>query len=373
MILSRRLNLSLKKNYLLLGPRRVGKTTFLHSHYPKCETVDLLKRDVFFEFRTAPQLLRERYAKGKGTIIIDEVQLIPDLLYEVHWLIENTNRRFVLCGSSARKLRRAGITNLAGRLSSIYLVPLTFEELPEFDLHKRLQYGCLPPIVFSDDPAGDLKDYCGEYLKEEIQSEGYVRNLQSFARFLESASIANAEIISYTSQARDCGVASKTIKEYYQILIDTLLGYTLEAFTRTRKRRTITAPKFYFFDCAIPNTILGRILSPKTPEFGKAFEHYMILETIAAMCYDELISKLNYWRSSSGFEVDLLIDEQTAIEFKTGRVHIQDSKGLLALKDELPLKNMWIVSLENKSRHFENGVEVIHWKEYLLRLKQLGN
>ena len=372
MILARRLNLSPKKNHLLLGPRRVGKTTFLRSKFQNCETVDLLKRDTFFEYRTAPHLLRERYSQGKGTIIIDEIQLIPDLLYEVHWLIENTRRRFVLCGSSARKLRRTGVTNLAGRLSSSYMVPLTFEELPKFDLKKRLQFGSLPPIVFSDDPAGDLKDYCGEYLKEEIQSEGYVRNLPSFARFLESAAIANSEIISYTSQARDCGVAAKTIKDYYQILIDTLLGYILEAFTRSHKRRAITAPKFYFFNCAIPNTILGRILSPKTPEFGKSFEHYLILETIAAMRYDGRITKLNYWRSTSGFEVDLLIDEHTAVEFKAGRVHTHDSKALLALADELPLKNLWIVSLEDSPRRFENGVEVVPWKEYLLRLKQLG-
>ena len=372
-ILKRSLKLQTRKNYLLLGPRRVGKTTYLRTHFPNCETIDLLKRDVFFEYRTSPHLLRERYLEGEGTIIIDEIQLIPDLLYEVHWMIENTGRNFILSGSSARKLRRTGVTNLAGRLASVHMVPLTHAEIPDFDLHRQLQFGSLPPILFSENPAEDLKNYCGEYLKEEIQSEGIVRNLPSFTRFLESAALSNAEMISYTSQARDCGVAAKTIKAYYQILVDTLLGYMLEAFTKTKKRRAITTPKFYFFDCALPNTILERTLSPKTPEFGKAFEHYLLLETIAAMRYGKRISKLQYWRSASGFEVDLIINEHTAVEFKTGSIHIQDTKSLLALDEEIPLKNKWIVGLENKTRTLENGVVVLPWQEFLNRLQQIDS
>jgi len=370
-MLERSLKLHQGKNYLLLGPRRVGKTTYLRTHFADCETIDLLKRDVFFEYRTSPHLLRERYADGEGTIVIDEIQLIPDLLYEIHWMIENTNRTFVLSGSSARKLRRTGVTNLAGRLASVHMVPLTHAEIPDFDLHRQLQFGSLPPILFSDNPTDDLKNYCGEYLKEEIQSEGIVRNLPSFTRFLESAALANTEMISYTSQARDCGVAAKTIKAYYQIIIDTLLGYMLEAFTKTQKRRAITAPKFYFFDCALPNTILERTLSPKTPEFGKAFEHFLILETIAAMHYGSRISKLHYWRSASGFEVDLIINEHTAVEFKTGSIHIQDTRPLMTLNEEIPLKNKWIVGLESKTRSLENGVLVLPWQEFLSRLNQI--
>lgn len=368
MVLDRRLKLNPRKSHLLLGPRRVGKSTYLKHSFPNAEVVDLLKTDVYFDYRSHPALLRQRYSKGDSLVIIDEVQRIPDLLHEVHWLIENSKTRFILSGSSARKLRREGVTNLAGRLSSARMFPLTYAEIPKFHLEERLQFGCLPPMVLSEDPREDLKDYCGEYLREEIQAEGLVRRMDSFSRFLELSALSNAQMVSYASIARDCGVAPKTARDYFQILEDTLLGYFLDPWTRTRKRRAILTRKFYFFDCGIPNTLLGRKLSPKTPEFGHAFEQMMVLEAIAAQSYDGKIEGLNFWKSASGYEVDLLIDGHTAVEFKTGRISSADAKGLLALEEEHPLKNKWIVGLETKPRSLDHGVEVLPWKVFLEKL-----
>jgi predicted AAA+ superfamily ATPase len=331
--------------------------------------IDLLMSDVFFEYRSRPALLRERHQLTQGTIVIDEIQRVPELSSEVHWLIENTGLRFILSGSSARRLRREGVTNLAGRLRSQRILPLTWSECAQHTtLETILQHGSLPPIVFSSEPALDLRDYCGEYLKEEVQSEGLVRNLPSFTRFLEAAAFSNAELLSYAAVARDCGVSSKTVAEYYQILEDTLLGYTLDPFTKTRKRRAIQTKKFYYFDCGLTNTLLGRTIAPKTPEFGKSFEHFLVLETLAAMHYERIIERLHFWRSSNGQEVDLLINEETAVEFKSGQVHLPDCAGLLALSEELPLKHKWIVSRELEPRRLTNGIEVIPWQEYLRRI-----
>jgi predicted AAA+ superfamily ATPase len=369
MLLKRRTKLNPQKNYLLLGPRRVGKSTFLKSDRSEAQYIDLLMSDVYFEYRSRPALLRERFQSSSGTIIIDEIQRIPELSHEVHWLIENTNLRFVLSGSSARKLRKEGVTNLAGRLRTERMFPLTWQECPsDITLMQLLQYGALPPIVFSDEPSTDLKDYCGEYLREEVQSEGMVRNLQSFTKFLELAAFSNAELVSYTATARDCGVSAKTVAEYYQILEDTLLGYFLEPFTKTKKRRPIQTKKFYYFDCGVTNTLLDRILSEKTPDFGKSFEQFLVLETLAAASYDKNISKVNFWRSSNGQEVDLLLNENTAIEFKARAAHMTDASGILALEEDIPLKNKWIVTTEAYPRQLSNGVEVLPWQEYLKRL-----
>jgi predicted AAA+ superfamily ATPase len=372
MVFERRLALAPRRSHLLLGPRRVGKSTWLRTAFPEAEYIDLLKSDVYFEYRMRPALLRERFARNAGTVVIDEVQRIPDLLSEAHWLLENSSVQLVLCGSSARKLRRHGVTNLAGRLKSSWLLPLTVAEMPEFDLDTRLQFGCLPPIVLSDTPRDDLRDYCGEYLREEVQSEGLVRNIPSFSRFLEMAALGNAELISYASIARDCGVSPKTVAAYFQILEDTLLGFSLAPFTRSRKRRPILTSKFYFFDCGIPNSLLGRHVMPRTPEYGKSFEQFLVLETFAAMQYERRIEHLAFWRSASGYEVDLVIDGHTAVEFKSGPVHSPDCAGLLALAEEVKLKNMWIVSTESHARTLANNVEILPWRTYIERLSRLS-
>lgn len=325
-MLKRSLELDLKKNHLLLGPRRVGKSTLIRGLEIHYELIDLLKTDVFFDYRSRPALLREQFGNTGKLIVIDEVQKVPELLSEVHWLIENTGNTFLLTGSSARKLRRSGATNLAGRLKTVHLHPLTFAEIPGFDLLERLQFGGLPPMVLGSDPWDELKDYCGEYLKEEVLAEGLVRNIPAFSRFLELAALSNGEQLSYATIARDTGVSAKTVAEYFQILVDTLLGHLLEPFTRTVKRRSVMTPKFYYFDTGVANILLRRRLSEKTAEFGKAFEHFLVLETLAAQSYGKGIDRVNYWRSSSGLEVDLLINEDTAVEFKSGSIHLRTPK-----------------------------------------------
>lgn len=207
------------------------------------------------------------------------------------------------------------------------------------------------------------------YLKEEVQAEGLVRSLPSFSRFLEVAALSNAELVAYATVARECGIAAKTARDYFEILVDTLIGHFLEPWTRTKKRRAILTPKFYFFDCGIPNFLLQRVLSKKTPEFGKSFEQLMVLEAIAARDYERRFEKLHYWRSASGYEVDLLIDDHTAVEFKTGRVSGADARGLQALSEEMKLKNRWIVSLESKPRLMDDGILVLSWRDFAMRLQ----
>jgi len=370
-MLKRRLELDSQKNYLLLGPRRVGKSTLIKSLNKDYELIDLLKTDVFFEYRSRPALLREQFSRSSKLIVIDEVQKVPDLLSEVHWLIENTSNRFLLTGSSARKLRRSGATNLAGRLKTVHLHPLTFAEIPGFELLQRLQYGGLPPMVLGSEPWDELKNYAGEYLKEEVLAEGLVRNIPAFSRFLELAALSNGEQLSYATTARDTGVSAKTVAEYFQILVDTLLGHFLEPYTRTIKRRSVMTPKFYYFDTGVANVLLRRRLSDKTAEFGKAFEHFLVLETLAAQSYTKGIETVRYWRSSSGLEVDLLLNEDTAVEFKSGSIHVADTKGLQALAEELPLKHRWVVGRETRPRLLENGVEVLPWQDYLQRIGEL--
>jgi predicted AAA+ superfamily ATPase len=205
-----------------------------------------------------------------------------------------------LPGSSARKLRRSGVTNLAGRLRSHFLCPLTFSEIDDFDLLKYLQFGGLPPIWRDEDPALALRDYCGEYLKEEIQAEGITRNLAGFTRFLEISAAQNGQLVNFTSIGRDSGVSAKTVHEYYQVLVDTLMGFLLEPWIWTKKRRAIRTPKFYWFDCGIPHSHINRTLSAKTPEFGQSFEHFIVPETMAALRYERKFSKIHYWRSAAG-------------------------------------------------------------------------
>ena len=371
-MLKREIELNESKNYIILGPRRTGKSTFLREEVKTQYYIDLLKNDVYFDYQSNPSLLRERFGHLEGTVVIDEIQRLPELVSEVHWLIENSRLRFILSGSSARKLRAQGIGNLAGRLRTQRFMPLTWRECRSiFTLDERLQYGMLPPILYSDEPKFDLKDYCGEYLREEVQAEGLVRNLPGFTRFLEAAALSNAEQLSYSTVARDCGVSAKTAAEYYKILEDTLLGHFLEPYTKSIKRRALKSRKFYYFDCGVTNTLLGRTISPKTPEYGKSFEQFLFLETLAAQYYFRNIDTLHFWHSANGQEVDLIINEHIAVEFKSGKVHPADAKGIAALEEEMPLDAKWIVCREDVPRRTYKGIEVLPWKEYLERLRHV--
>jgi predicted AAA+ superfamily ATPase len=301
-------------------------------------------------------------------VVIDEIQRIPGLLNEVHRLIEERGIRFLLTGSSARKLRRGGVNLLGGRARTRHLHPLTYRELKGgFDLNRVIESGLLPSIYFSDNPGADLKAYAGTYLQQEIVAEGAARNIPAFSRFLGVAAFCNATIVNFTNVANDAQVARTTVYEYFGILKDTFLLHELPAWRQSKKRKPIASSKYYFFDVGILATLQGREFRPRTPEFGEAFETYLMHELI---CYRDYVSEepLSYWRSTSGFEVDFIIGDHTAIEVKAKQnLSPVDLKSLNALSEEKKLKRYLCVSMEPRRRRI-GAVIVLPYKEFLEEL-----
>lgn len=353
----------------LWGARQVGKSTLIKKLYPDAKIYDLLKSDEYTRLLRRPQLLREELLSfGQETlVVIDEIQKIPQLLDEVHWLIVNCGIRFVLCGSSARKLKRIGTNLLGGRAMSVKLYPFVSAEIPDFDIIRAINHGMLPRHYLAINPQKRLEAYIGTYLKEEIQDEAVVRQLASFNRFLDIAAQCNGEIINYSNIAQDCGVSAVTVKEYFTILQQTLIGYMIPAFTRSKKRRAITAPRFYYFDVGVANHLLHRFnMQPGSVDFGHAFEHFLIQELVAYLGYSESNEQLSYWRTASGYEVDAVIgDGRVAIEFKsTDEVQSKHTKGLKAFAEEYANARLIVVSMDCNSRML-NGVEVLPAMEFL--------
>ena len=310
----------------LWGARQTGKSTLLMQRFPEAKYYDLLESDLYERFRRQPSLLRNelKMIDSDTLVIIDEIQKIPELLDEVHWLMSRRNMRFILSGSSARKLRRCGANLLGGRAIRQQLFPFVSAEIPDFSLSRAINNGMLPRHYLIDNPAKRLQSYVGDYLREEIKEEALTRNITSFTRFLEIAAINDGEILNYNNIAADCGVSAPTIKEYFSILEETLLGYQLPAYTKTIKRRVIQAPKFYLFDIGIVNYLTHRRnLLPGSIDYGHALEHLMLQETIAYLSYSESDLQAAYWRTASGFEVDIIIFEpyshnvKCAIEVKS--------------------------------------------------------
>ena len=353
----------------LWGARQVGKSTLVKSVYPNAKIYDLLKSDEYTRLLRRPQLLREELLSfGEETlVVIDEIQKIPQLLDEVHWLIVNRGIRFILCGSSARKLKRIGTNLLGGRAMSVKLYPLVSAEIPDFDLVRGINHGMLPRHYLAANPKKRLEAYIGTYLKEEIQDEAVVRQLAAFNRFLDVAAQSNGEIINYKNIAQDCGVSAVTVKEYFAILQQTLIGYMLPAFTDSKKRRAITAPKFYYFDVGVANHLLHRSnLQQGSVDFGHAFEHLMIQELIAYLSYSESDKALSYWRTANGYEVDAVIGNGlVAIEFKSSEeVQSKHTKGLKAFAEEYADARLIVVSMDINPR-ISNGVEILPAMDFL--------
>ena len=364
-MLERILNLeeAREDSLFLWGSRQTGKSTLLKMLFPKAIVYDLLRSDLRMSLQLHPSRLRqecEMLSDGE-LVIIDEVQMVPALLNEVHWLIENKGLRFILSGSSARKLRRSGANLLGGRALSQTLFPLVSAEIPDFNLNRALNHGMLPRHYLLENPAMRLKAYIGDYLQQEIAEEAIVRRLDAFTRFLQVAALSNSEIVNYTNIAQDCGVSSKTVKEYFTILEDTLLGFFLPSFTRVVKRRVIQSPKFYYFDVAIANHLLHRYpLQPGTDTYGHALEHLVIQELRAFLAYRCPFKRLSYWHTlDNKYEVDAIIgDAEVAIEVKsTVSVSSHDTKGLKAFGEEYPVAKRIIVCLEETPR-LVNGIEV---------------
>jgi len=356
----------------LWGARQTGKSTLLKVLFPDVRRYDLLNSEEFERFFRNPELLREelKNVDSNSLVIIDEVQKIPQLLDEVHWLISNRNIRFILCGSSARKLLRCGANLLGGRALRTVMYPLVSAEIPEFDLLKAVRNGMLPRHYTAQNPQRRLQAYVGDYLNEEIRAEALSRNLLSFTRFMEVAAQSNGEMIVYKNIAQDCGVSANTVKEYFQILEQTMIGYSISGFTATTKRRAITAPKFYYFDVGIANYLLKRSnIVQGTDDFGRAFEHLMMQEIIAYLGYHYSDEKLTYWRTSGGYEVDCIIGNgRVAIEFKScDEIKSRHTKGLKAFQEEYPNARLIVVSMDKYKREM-NDVEIFPATEFLSEL-----
>ncbi len=343
----------------LFGARQTGKTSLLRERFPKCIYYDLLEFDTMMRFRQRPSLLRDLLmdVPNERLVVIDEIQQVPELLNEIHLLISRKQLRFILCGSSARKLRRNSVNTLGGRALPTYLYPLVSAEIPDFNLIRAVNNGMMPAIYPLENPRRQIQAYVDVYLKEEIMAEALVRNLMGFSNFLRAAAITNGEIVNYQNIAQDCGVGAKTVKEYFSILTDTLIGYMIPAYTRTNKRSVVQAPRFYFFDVSIPNFMLNRSeLLPGSPEFGHAFEHFFIQELVAYLGYHNSIEPLSYWRTYTGLEVDAVIGEaRVAIEFKSvTEVRTSHLKNLKRFAEDFPNARLVIVTLDKLSRKMGN-------------------
>ena len=357
----------------LWGSRQTGKSTLLKMLFPKAVVYDLLKSDVRMALQMRPALLREECElldEGE-LVIIDEVQKVPALLDEVHWLIENKGLKFILSGSSARKLRRSGVNLLGGRALRKTLFPLVSAEIPDFDIERALNHGMLPHHYLMDNPTMRIQSYIGDYLQQEIVEEAIVRRLDSFTRFLQVAALSSSEIVNYTNIARDCGISSKTVKEYFSILEETMLGFYLPSYTKVIKRRVIQSPKFYYFDVAIPNHLLHRVpLQQGTDIYGHALEHLVIQELRAYLSYRHPDKTLSYWHTlDNKYEVDAVIGQaNVAIEVKSSKnISPKDTKGLKAFGEEYPDAKLYLLSMEERPRKL-NNIEVWPVEQFLKRL-----
>ncbi len=361
------------KSAFLFGPRLTGKTYLLKHTFPDAKYYDLLRSDTFLRLSIRPSVFREELeALEEGsTVIVDEIQKLPVLLDEIHLLIEERGLRFLMTGSSARKLRRGGVNLLGGRARMLRLHPLVSSEIGDFDLLKALTIGTLPSIYDSSEAWEDLKAYCGVYLQEEIAAEGAARKLDAFARFLHSAALFSGEQVNYEAWGSDALVPSRTVREYFYMLSDTLLGEMLEPWRKGKKRKPAASGKFYFFDIGVRNALAGiRTLSPGTAEFGKALEHLIYNELRAWLDYSRDDRALSFWRTTDGKEVDFMVGDDLAIEVKSAEFpDHRDLKGLIALAEEGSFRHRILVCQSPAPRMVE-GIEIWPIKEFLIRLWQ---
>ena len=364
------LNLPAGKSAFLWGPRKVGKTYWISHMLKKATVIDLLKTDTLAEYISRPALLRERYQNHKGLIVIDEVQKVPQLLDEVHWLIENKKLSFLLTGSSARKLRRGHANLLGGRAWRKTMSPLSYLEVTDFNLERIMISGLLPPHYLSANPIEELRAYVADYLKEEIISEALTQNIPAFSEFLRVAAITSSELINYVNIARETGVSHKVIRTYFDILEDTYLGFRIPPWKKSKNRRMIITEKFYLFDVGVANYLCRRQPRLGSPEFGKAFEHYILMEIKAYQAYRNPDMPITFWRTSTGREVDFILGEkELAVEIKgSSRAHEGDIRSLRALIEDGPVKKSCLVCLEKQPRILADNIQVLPWQMFIEQL-----
>jgi predicted AAA+ superfamily ATPase len=365
-----------QRSAFLFGPRQTGKSSYVREQLSSltAASYNLLDAGLRLRLLADPTLMRQEIEARQlrdCVVFIDEIQKCPELLDEVQLLIEERGMRFLLSASSARKLKRAGTNLLGGRARTKYLHPFVYPEVSgdEDLLDRVMTRGLLPPHYLSQAPDEDLRSYVDTYLSEEIAAEGQARNLPAFARFLQTAATLNAKMVNYTNVANDAQVPRQTVRLWFQILIDTMLGYELPSYTSTVKRKSVQTAKFYFFDTGIVRT-LRRLSSirPESADFGEFFEQYIFMELNAWIDYRKPEERLSYWRSLSGYEVDFLIGNTVAIEVEsTTFAQERHLSGLRALRDDGIFKRFIIVSRDERPRKLD-GIEILPWREFLDQL-----
>ncbi len=363
-----------QETFFLWGPRQTGKSTLLKRTFPEAYRIDLLQPGVYRRYLQKPQLIiEETRLKGYRFMVIDEIQKVPELLDAVHWLHEEMGVNFALCASSARKVKKGKANLLGGRGVKYELFGFSGKELGDaFDLERMLNHGSIPRIYLSNSPKRLLNTYVSQYLKEEIAAEGLVRRLPAFFEFLNAAALSDCEVVNYTTIARDTGVSSQTVRGYFEILVDTLLGYFLHVYRRRPKRRIVQSPKFYFFDVGIVNFLTKRgDIQYGSELFGKAFENWVFHELCTYSSYTESYAHMSYWRLAGGTEVDFIINYiDCAIEAKAS-VKIVDRhlKGLRELvRDHPETRKRIVVSLDERDRKTNDGIEILHYITFLHHL-----
>ncbi len=360
------------KSVLFLGPRRLGKTLYINEELKPDRIYNLLLSREFSRLSANPSLISEELSAQDKLVVVDEIQKLPSLMDEIHNLIETTSARFLLTGSSARKLRRSHTSLMGGRARVSYLLPFTWFELNSsgrFNFDAYLNYGGLPPVYLSADPVSELEDYIGVYLKEEILAEAIVRKIENFSRFLKVAALSNSELINFSQIARDAQVPQRTVVEYFNILADTMTGDMVEPFKSEKSRKTYSISKFYFFDLGVSNTLAGTgKINKNTFYYGKAFEHFIYLELKAYKIYSGKKESIQFWRDYNGNEVDFVIGGEIAIEAKSSEnINSGHLKGLKIFSRNNKVKRRIIVSMD-RTKRLVSGIEIIPVLNFLENL-----
>lgn len=379
MEVSRTLDLGLENSQscFLWGPRKTGKSHYLKKRYSNSIRYDFLDTQLQLEFMKRPALLREQLtdniqAARKHPVILDEVQKVPRLMDEVHWLIENEEIQFILCGSSPRKLVREHANLLGGRAWRSEMLPLASKELPNLDLLRAMNQGLIPSHYLQGASyTRSLRAYVQDYLKEEVFSEGLARNLPAFSRFLDAVSYGHGELTNFATVSRECGASPKTVKEYYQILADTLVGSFLEPYKLRQSRDVIVkASKFYLFDTGVANSLCKRkIVEERGEAFGKSLEHFILMELRAYRAYSYLDFEIRFWRTKYGLEVDFILgDGEIALEVKgSSRIDNRELHGIRAFTEKYRPKQSIVVSNEKRPRIVGKS-RIVPWKLFLEEL-----
>ena len=362
-----------KKSFFLFGPRQVGKSYLIQKQLKDCSLIiNLLDSELNYRLQQDPSYLKaliNNKTKNQKYVVIDEVQKIPELLNLVHLFIEEKKISFLLTGSSSRKLKRKNVNLLAGRAWNAELFPLSWHEIPNFSLKRRLLYGSLPSVYLSKEPLEELKAYVTNYLISEVQVEGLVRKLPQFHNFLKGAALSNTQMLNFSKIGNDYGLPASSVRDYYEILKDLLIGCMVTPWKKSQKRKAVSKSKFYFFDIGLVHVLCNvKILNEHSDFYGRSFEHFIANEIKTYLSYLRKDDPLQYWQSRYGHEVDFIIGDHTAIEIKSSkRISKSDLKSLKMLSEEQCFKNFFIVSRDEVSANFD-GIQSLYWKTFLKKL-----